>query len=273
MAIGSDGFVYGWGANHHGQIGCGKGKDFKIAKALRLEKFRKFSIKKIYCLNDNSFALTYDGMVYSWGNNSYCCLGLELDINEIVFEPNLINISKVISIGITSRNTYFLNTEGNLFFCGRYEGKNGIESFQKTPKKLITKEKFNSLYYMDVFHAPESTTSAVSHRNVYRIDYISAEKYENKTIHQFYFEKFKVTFNTLIIDSIKYPQNIDPVMGESNDVNQAMRTKIFEKRFIELRELGSGGFGRVMKVKDINTQTIFAIKQIYLKGEKSIFPI
>ena len=265
LALGSDGFVYGWGCNIYGEIGCGKRYVFMISKAVRLEKFKEFSVKSIHCSFNNSFALTYDGLVYSWGRSDFYCLGLELNIKENVFEPQLINISNVISIAFNPENTYFLKTDGSVFFCGLYQCQNNIKSIQNAPK-LMTEGNFSSLHYIPILHSPKITATAVSHRNLYRLNRNLAEKYENKTIHQLYFEKFKLTAKTLTINSKKYHRNEDSLIYQTNDIKQSMGPKVFKNRFTELQELGSGDFGRVMKVIDINTQTIFAMKEIHFKG-------
>ena len=86
LALSCDGRVYGWGDNKHGQIGCGKEKGEIIATPIQLQTFIRFSVKQLKAFCDDSYALTTDGLVYSWGSNRECCLGHEMDEIECVFE-------------------------------------------------------------------------------------------------------------------------------------------------------------------------------------------
>ena len=150
LALTEEGKVYGWGSNEYGQIGCGKGKGDKITSPLHLAIFPQFSVKKIHCFGDQSFVLTTDGLVYSWGFNYVCSLRHELDANECVYEPKqILNIPKIISVCHSSdifwKNTYFLTNENELYFCGYFYAGTEL-SIQKLPKLLNKDLKFTSLF-------------------------------------------------------------------------------------------------------------------------------
>ena len=72
---------------------------------------------------NNSFALTSNGFVFSWGQNDWCNLGHDFERDQHVFQPKLINISKVKCISFTEFCTYFLRSDGILYFCGLREGE------------------------------------------------------------------------------------------------------------------------------------------------------
>ena len=72
LALTEEGSVYGWGSNEYGQIGCGEEKGDKITSPLHLDIFPQFSVKTIHCFDNQSFVLTIDGLVYSWGHNYWC---------------------------------------------------------------------------------------------------------------------------------------------------------------------------------------------------------
>ena len=116
LALSSDGQIYGWGDNRYGEVGCGADKGSIIFKPINLEFFNQMSIKSIYATGLSSFALTENGLVYSWGSNVNTLLGHELNEDEWIFEPKLINISNIICVCPTLHNTYFLTNEGQIFF-------------------------------------------------------------------------------------------------------------------------------------------------------------
>ena len=134
LVLTSDGMVYGWGNNRFGQIGCGKelGEKITITRLTSLP-----IIKSIYCSFCKSFALTDNGMVYSWGDNTWSQLGHELKQNECVFNPKLIiNLTNITSICSSNGNTYFLSNESEINFCGKYYDENNKECFQLLPKVI-----------------------------------------------------------------------------------------------------------------------------------------
>ena len=118
LALTSDGILYGWGHNKYGQIGCGAEIGEEVSKPVKLNSFNGIIIKRIFCNRDKSFVITNDGLAYSWGRNDYLDLGHNLDRNQCVFEPKLINISNVVSIGSSQNSTYFLTNDGLIYFCG-----------------------------------------------------------------------------------------------------------------------------------------------------------
>ena len=69
LALTSDGLVYGWGDNSQGQCGFVKSVGNKISYPTHLKSLSKLVIKTIYFSYHQSFAITSDGFVYSWGNN------------------------------------------------------------------------------------------------------------------------------------------------------------------------------------------------------------
>ena len=149
IVLTSDGMVYGWGNNTNGQIGCGKELGEKISVITQLKTLKK--IKAIHCSYQSSFALTDNGMVYSWGGNDCFELGHELRLGQCVFEPKRIDLLNITSICSSGNNTYFLSNEGNIYFCGKYYKKNYLmESFQKSPK-IILKQSFEKFHQFIIF--------------------------------------------------------------------------------------------------------------------------
>ena len=149
LVLTSDGLVYRWGRNSKGQIGCGKEL---IQKTLITRLISLPIIKSIHCSFCESFALTDNGMVYSWGRNKWCELGHELKQNECIFEPKLIiNLTNITSICSSNNNRYFLSIDGNIYFCGGYFDKNGIKCYQMVPKLLTNQLNIHSLHSIDCY--------------------------------------------------------------------------------------------------------------------------
>ena len=257
LALGSNGLVYGWGANNYGQVGCGKDKDNKISKPIRLEKFGRNSIKHIYCSFGQSYALTFDGLVYSWGLNDWCSLGHELSRDESVFEPKLINISNVISLSISTDKTHFLTNVGNIYFCGKNEDKFD-DIFQKTPKLQSKRREIIQLHFIPVYRKLESVAFASEKINWNDQDF--------KTTNQWYYANCKMTYNTLVMDRKKRLFLSESKLYEQDNEYEKC-AKSFQNRFVNLDKILDGGFGSVVKVMGLSTQTIFAIKKIYLRGK------
>ncbi|CAG2100881.1 unnamed protein product [Medioppia subpectinata] len=97
LALTGDGRVYAWGSNYYGQIGCGDGIGFTNTPIEMTFKFN-YKIKSVYCYNDSSFAITSDGRVFSWGENSCHRLGHNITDDKVLKPLMILTISDVISV-------------------------------------------------------------------------------------------------------------------------------------------------------------------------------
>ena len=140
LVLTSNGMVHGWGNNTYGQIGCGKDEEnIPIRHSIKLPK-----IKSIHCSFNQSFALTHKGNVYSWGENQFCVLGHKIEENDMKNEPKIIyNLSNIKSICSSGNNTYFLDNDGDIYFCGKYN--DGMNS-QSIPKQIYGLKKIKSIH-------------------------------------------------------------------------------------------------------------------------------
>ena len=200
LVLTSDGMVYGWGSNEVGQIGYGKemGKKSLITRLTSLP-----IIKLIHCSFCESFALTDNGMVYSWGWNQFCDLGHELKQNECVFEPKLIiNLMQITSICSSNTNTYFLTINGNVYFCGKYYDKNQIECYQMIPKLITNKLNIHSLHSIDCYQQLSPIGCALSDEWVYSLNYNSIEKSIYQNLEEFYSNECQLTYKTYYLKLI-----------------------------------------------------------------------
>jgi hypothetical protein len=76
LALTSDGKVYGWGYNNYGQLGDGLTTDNPVPTAVDMTgALAGKTVTQIAAGYYHSLALTSDGKVYSWGDNSYSQLG------------------------------------------------------------------------------------------------------------------------------------------------------------------------------------------------------
>ena len=199
LVLTSDGLVYGWGDNEFGQIGCGKelGEKITITRLISLP-----IIKSIHCSFRQSFALTDNGMVYSWGWNQWCHLGHELKPNELIFEPKLIiNLNHIISVCSTSINRYFLSINGNIYFCGLYY-ENGIKCYQMVPKLLTNQLNIHSLHSIDSYQRMIAIGCALSDKWVYSLKWDSIEKTNYKSLEEFNSNECQMTYKTYYLKLI-----------------------------------------------------------------------
>ena len=73
LALSDSGDVYAWGTGTSGQLGLGKRRSFPSPQ-LVWGMMRK-GVRQIGAGDYHSAALTYNGMVYTWGSSSYGQLG------------------------------------------------------------------------------------------------------------------------------------------------------------------------------------------------------
>lgn len=85
-ALASDGTVYSWGDNTHGQLGNGTNTDSNIPVAVKTTgtPMDGKTIVQVAAGAPYSIALASDGTIYSWGNNSKGQLGNGTTINYTV---------------------------------------------------------------------------------------------------------------------------------------------------------------------------------------------
>ena len=266
LALTSEGKVYGWGDNGYGQVGCGKQFGEKITNLVELKTFTKFSIKSIYCSTLRSYALTTDGLVYSWGYNSHCVLGHELEEKECIFEPKIIvYLQNVIKICPSTTDTYFLTNDNYIYFCGLFYDENNDKIFQKTPKLLISEQKFTSLHSIFSYQSLKIISSAISEDSVYELHWNLIHKFNDKSFFDFYSTKYDLSHKTIQITSDQSFDGNDLTDLHNYKTEDQMKSR-FEDMFKKIKFLGKGGYGEVYEVKNKITKKEFAIKVITFEG-------
>uniref|UniRef100_A0A8C0AHL5 X-linked retinitis pigmentosa GTPase regulator n=1 Tax=Bos mutus grunniens TaxID=30521 RepID=A0A8C0AHL5_BOSMU len=132
------GQVYATGGNNEGQLGLG---DTDERSAFHLISFftSQHKIKQLSAGSNTSAALTEDGELFMWGDNSEGQIGLQNITNICV--PHQVTIGKPISwISCGYYHSAFVTTEGELYTFGEPEsGKLGL------PPKLLVNHKVPQL--------------------------------------------------------------------------------------------------------------------------------
>ena len=202
LILTSDGMVYGWGNNYYGQIGCGKRLGEKLSIITELISLPK--VKLLYSTYCESFALTDNGMVYSWGYNKWCQLGHELKQNECVFEPKLIkNLRGIISICSSYNSTYFLSINKNIYFCGKYYDKNYEIRYQIIPQLISNDLDIHSIFSIDSYKKGFPLGCALNEEWVYFLDDGEIKKTHYKILEEFYSNECQLTYKTYNLEILR----------------------------------------------------------------------
>ena len=266
LVLTSDRMAYGWGGNSYGQIGCGK----ELGKTSLITRLKSLPIiKSIHCSFCKSFALTDNGMVYSWGYNDWCYLGHELKQNECIFEPKLIiNLTQITSICSSNTNTYFLTIKGDVYFCGLYYDKNQIECYQMIPKLMTNKLNIHSLHSINCYQQMYSIGCALSDEWVYSLRFDSIEKTIYKNLEEFYSNECQLSYKTYYLKLISgIHKNKIKINGKISTIIKSILIYSFfkienlSKNLLEkmTNKIDSGSYGTVYKVEDEDNR-ISAIK-------------
>ena len=142
MVLMDNGKVLVWGENRKSLI-----NDIEaISSPTELTSLSHLRVKSVYNYSFRFFVITEEYKVYSWGWNYYENLGHDTDADEVM-SPTLIDglfQMNIVDIASAQKQTYFLSTDGKVYFCGMY-----IEShttkWQRTPVLMDIMEKFVQL--------------------------------------------------------------------------------------------------------------------------------
>ena len=150
IALASDGTVYTWGWNQHGQLGNGTTMNSRIPVAVVTAgtPLAGKTISQIAAGNAHALAMTDDGTVYTWGWNQYGQLGNNSTINSSL--PVIVKttgtplagkmITQITSGG--SPNSLVLANDGTMYTWGWGQhgqlGNGTIGTDAKTPLAVST---------------------------------------------------------------------------------------------------------------------------------------
>ncbi|XP_048467381.1 probable E3 ubiquitin-protein ligase HERC3 [Rhincodon typus] len=129
LALCQNGSVFGWGAGTYGQLG--NGRCCGIVPHPRRAELTGVPIVQVTCGRFHSLALSKDGAVYSWGQNTYGQLGLGKDVYSQIRPQHIISLTgiPVAQIAAGGRHSFVLSLSGAVFSWGRNNhGQLGLKS-------------------------------------------------------------------------------------------------------------------------------------------------
>ena len=145
-AITSNGRVFTWGSNNNGQIGDGTTTDRYVPTEIT-HQFNLESDEKVISLglgNNHSSAITSNGRLFTWGENSFGQLGNGSTTatnvpTEITHQFNLQTGDKIVSISLGYLHSSAITSNGRLFTWGaNYSGQLGDKTLtnRHVPKEI-----------------------------------------------------------------------------------------------------------------------------------------
>ncbi|XP_067850555.1 probable E3 ubiquitin-protein ligase HERC4 isoform X2 [Heptranchias perlo] len=119
LAVFENGSVFSWGDGTYGQLGLGECQSI-VSHPRRVELFR-VPIVQVTCGHYHSLALSKDGAIYSWGQNSYGQLGLGEGFNSQIRPQCVISLTgiPVAQIAAGGEHSFALSLSGAVFSWGR----------------------------------------------------------------------------------------------------------------------------------------------------------
>ena len=175
--------------------------------------------------------------------------GFDINVNE----PKIIIISNAKCMSFTEFTTYFLKTDGTIYFRGVLVEDNDQYIIKILPVKFGTEENFESLYFLIKYNDLESIVAAIKNGNIFRLENNNFVKTKYKTIFDYYTKEQKMTNKTVYMSQ--------HIWAEEELVFIRKHFEIFNK-------LDSGAFGQVFKVQHNLDKQFYAIKSIKLPGNK-----
>lgn len=118
-AVTYDNALYAWGYNEYGQTGTGSDAVY-INIPTKVNGITG-NIKKIYTINNAAFALTDEGSVYAWGDNTNGLLGLGLADVKITTPQKITNINGFITELVVNKlkfSVFALTADNSLYAWG-----------------------------------------------------------------------------------------------------------------------------------------------------------
>lgn len=129
MALSADGRLFAWGQNSSGQLGDGSSMDRNRPTAVVMNgALAGKTVVAIATRNDTSFALTADGLVFSWGSGLSGLYGAGEASSSWRFEPQMIKMDgamagkTIVHIAAGTVTAYAIASDGTLFGWGSHTG-------------------------------------------------------------------------------------------------------------------------------------------------------
>ncbi|QPG74674.1 hypothetical protein FOA43_002006 [Brettanomyces nanus] len=127
LALDTKGIVYAWGNGQQSQLGR------KIIERTRMASLepRSFGLKNVKFIGSgeyHSFAITYEGKVFTWGLNQFgqCGIATNIEDGSIITRPTEIqelSDKDIVYITGGEHHTLALSSSGEVYVFGRYDMK------------------------------------------------------------------------------------------------------------------------------------------------------
>ncbi|XP_060103049.1 probable E3 ubiquitin-protein ligase HERC6 [Heteronotia binoei] len=119
IAICSNGSIFSWGAGTFGQLGTGQWKDQLIPK--KIDGLSPRKVIQVACGHYHTIALTKDGKVFSWGQNTYGQLGIEGGEVSSHFQPQKVSLDGIplAQVAAGGAQSFALSLSGVVYGWGR----------------------------------------------------------------------------------------------------------------------------------------------------------
>ncbi|CAG2165446.1 unnamed protein product [Oppiella nova] len=290
MAISSSGRVYEWrewtsykplevsGSEDQQvcQISCGYGHSLALTGT--------GSVYDVFCGHFSLFAITDEGLVFSWGRNECFQLGhkacygkkirlaLEWYQEGVVSEPQLVaDVTRIKSIAAGSRATYWLRDDGFVYFCGQYSDQSGSKIIQNEPKLLDNIADCQELRM--IWANNEHKAIALINDRVVEIDGMNGVKQTHyKNLFHYCLHVYRVTPETMSVVDNNYYEFLSEmfkiiqlgIIFTPSQLHSGLTFPISE--YENLGELGTGSFGTVYKMRNKGDREEYAIKKIPATG-------
>ncbi|XP_043090994.1 probable E3 ubiquitin-protein ligase HERC3 isoform X2 [Puntigrus tetrazona] len=145
MALTSEGQVFVWGKNSHGQLGLREDHP-DSSSAEHVQSLSGIPLAQISAGGDHSFVLSLSGVVFGWGKNSAGQLGLgDTTDRHVPTVVNSLNQKKTVSISCGGEHTATLSKGGTVFTFGSGgSGQLGHNSFRDEHHPRVVAELWGS---------------------------------------------------------------------------------------------------------------------------------
>ena len=149
LAVKSDGTVWAWGSNHHGQLGDGT-KDDRSTPVPVLGLTGAVGVAAGWTvINDwtgwffggHSLAVTSDGTVWGWGSDDrgqlgdVCCGGLDEDLS-VVTPGQVLSLTSVVRIAAGYVHSLAVESDGTVWEFGTLVGYYGTSFLVANPRQV-----------------------------------------------------------------------------------------------------------------------------------------
>jgi alpha-tubulin suppressor-like RCC1 family protein len=255
LVLTEKGEVYSWGLNNYGQLGIGIDEEFTNEPSkINLDyivRFVDFSCGKFH-----SLALTDEGLVYAWGNNTFGQLGLGKFSKKTNKPVQILLSDKIKQISCGENHSILLSFDGCIYcfgsnFCG--EIGNGSRKHQNFPKKLTIDCKFSNIA-SDFQH---SISIGQTDNKIYYIwghcgneVLLKPEQTKYKSLNDIFDFCFGIHYD------FSYELN--------SFENPLFRNEFYTREFDQIEFIDMGSYGQVYKASKKKNGRLYAIKKIEL---------